>query len=681
MTCAACRAICLGASLLLWFIPAPASGFVSQAVQSASAPQESQPDVSSLRAQAIGEGEAGKTADAIRDYQRVLALQPDWKEGWWNLGMLEYSQKQFRDAQTAFQKEADLSPGVGIVWALLGLSEYETSDFEPARQHLEQARKLGIADDEEIARVASYHLGLLCVWSGRFERASDLLRASFGAGAMPPQVRLALGLATLHIPLLPQQLDPSREALVSAAGNAAASGDLEQFADLVKTHPDAPNLHLAYGQMLAGKGRTEDALEQFRAEEAISPENPAPWMEATRILIAQRNGTGAIKSAKNALRLAANDPAEHQLLAEALEAAGEPEKAGSERKFASTLPSLQIQPDLGVRKYYANAEFRKASPAAAPDQGEWDEARRAYMAADYPKAAAKLEAWLAANPSNGTGWALLGLCEFALHDYDNALIHLDRSARLGMSASTESLDQARYAYGVLLVRAGRFDEADSILATAWRPSGAFTAKVEFAMGLSLLRRPILPDAVEVGDTDLIRAAGRISTLLQQSRYDEAFPLFKTLLQRYPATPFLHYAYGTALVAVSDFDLAARQIQAERTISPASELPCLRLASISLRQHTPEQAIEWAKCAVGLNHDSAEAHYLFGRALLESGDATAAIQELEVAGKLSPSSPEIHFNLAKAYAKADMPEKARTERETFTRLSQEQGSSEKKPQNP
>jgi hypothetical protein len=50
-----------------------------------------------------------------------------------------------------------------------------------------------------------------------------------------------------------------------------------------------------------------------------------------------------------------------------------------------------------------------------------------------------------------------------------------------------------------------------------------------------------------------------------------------------------------------------------------------------------------------------------------------MRELEIASKLSPASPEIHFNLAKAYARAKMPEKAQHERDIFSALNEAQKS--------
>jgi cytochrome c-type biogenesis protein CcmH/NrfG len=65
--------------------------------------------------------------------------------------------------------------------------------------------------------------------------------------------------------------------------------------------------------------------------------------------------------------------------------------------------------------------------------------------------------------------------------------------------------------------------------------------------------------------------------------------------------------------------------------------------------------------------SAEGHYLLGRAALEDGDDATALEQLAIAGRLSPGSPEVHFNLAKAYDRANQPAKAEQERQTFARL--------------
>jgi Flp pilus assembly protein TadD len=47
-------------------------------------------------------------------------------------------------------------------------------------------------------------------------------------------------------------------------------------------------------------------------------------------------------------------------------------------------------------------------------------------------------------------------------------------------------------------------------------------------------------------------------------------------------------------------------------------------------------------------------------LAESGKGGEAVQELELAVRLDPSNPKIHFALANAYRAAGFAEKARTE---------------------
>lgn len=668
MSLSAVRSICLSCALLQGLGTVWAQAQTAVSAQSGEVPADAD-EIELLRSAALAEGESGKTADAIRDYKHVLQVQANWKEGWWNLGMLEYGAGQFQEARSTFQRVAGFAPGLGVVWAVLGLCEYQTGDYDDALVHLRRADSLGIREDEEIARVAQYHLGLLLLRASDFEQAGAVIRRSFGAGAMPAQARIALGLAALRVPVLPEHLDPSMEALVAEAGDATASEDANRFAALLKTHPDLPYLRLALGRALETAGKSQDALEQFLAETKISPESPAPWIEISRLHARQGNLSESIEAAQKAIRLSPSDPEAHRALADAFDKSGRTGEAVNERQSASSFASNPPAAESRIVHLYSHAVDTAVSPGTGDEL--WKQALREYVAEDFGRAGVDLATWLAANPSSGTGWALLGLCEFKLGNYDGALIHLDRSAKLGLSASSESIDQARYTYGILLVRAGRFDDADTVLATAWHPSGELREKIEVALGLSLLRRPEFPEAAKPQERDLIAGAGRIAVLLEQSNYEEAFPQLNALLDRYPHAPFVHYAYGTALIAYSRFDEAARQMEAERTISPSSELPCLRLASIALRQQDAGPAVKYAHCALDLSHNSVEGHYLLGRASLEANDPTTAVHELEIAASLSPASPEIHFNLARAYAKAKMPEKAQMERDLFSRLNESQ----------
>jgi tetratricopeptide (TPR) repeat protein len=624
---------------------------------------------------ATAEREAGKTAEAIADYRRALELRPAWQEGWWYLGTLQYDADHYGEAASAFQKLTGLAPTMGPAWNFLGLCEFETKDYTNSLEHLQKGQSLGTGDDPEIARVAKYHLALLLNRNGEFERASALLVSAFGQSQLPPQAKVALGLALLRAPLLPAELDPSRDALVYAAGESAAAmvqqSDSAKAQDslrsLVKSHPATPYLHYSYGKALAAAGKNQEALLQQRQEAEISRQSALPQEQISSLELRLKHPQEALRAAEQAVRLAPDSSAAHRALAESLQALGKKEVAAQE--FAAGEKSTPEKParEERIARLYALASV--ASPAAgtpATADDLWNQAMRDYSSAHYPEAIAALKTWVEHTPNYGTAWAVMGLSEFELKDYGNALIHLQRGQELGLGGSPDSVRLAKYHLAVLLNRDHQFDRATQVLAPEAGP-GSLASEIQFALGMALLRIPLLPDQVEPAKRTLVQTAGETAALLQDSKYDQAFPKFQLMLKDYPATPFLHYAYASALASLSQYDEAEAQLRQELRISPASELPFVRLASLALRRHRAADALPSALRAVQLAPDSAEAHYLLGRTYLELGPEEKAVHELETASKINPGSPEVHFNLAKAYAKAKLPEKAGEERAIFARL--------------
>jgi predicted Zn-dependent protease len=623
---------------------------------------------------ATGEREAGKTAEAIADYRRALELRQDWQEGWWYLGTLQYDSDHYAEAVPAFQKLAQLAPAMGPAWNFLGLCEFEVKDYSNALVHLEKGQALSSDEDPEIARVAKYHLALLLNRNGEFERASAMLVSAFGQSQLPPQAKVALGLALLRAPLLPNELDPSRDAQVHAAGEAAAfmqqsdsARALDSLRSLIKSYPATPYLHYAYGKALAAAGKDHEALLQQRQEAETSPQSALPQEQISLLELRLEHPQEALRAAEQAVRLAPDSSAAHRVLAESLQALDKKEVAAQEFATTVKLAPEKPQPEERIARLYALALLANPAagvPATADDL--WNQAMQDYSSARYPEAIAELKIWVEHTPNYGTAWAVMGLSEFETKDYDNALIHLQRGQELGLGGSPESVRLAKYRLAVLLNRDRQSDRATQVLAPEAGP-GALANEIQFALGMALLRMPLLPEQVEPAKRALVQTAGETSALLQDSKYDQAFPKFQLMLKDYPATPFLHYAYATALASLSQYDEAEAQLRQELRISPSSELPYIRLASLALRQHRPADALPPAQRAVQLAPDSAEAHYILGRTYLELGPEEKAVHELEAASKITPGSPEVHFNLAKAYAKANLPEKAGEERAIFARL--------------
>jgi tetratricopeptide (TPR) repeat protein len=652
------------------FLTVPASIGISQ---SSSFLQESaNPEFENLAKAATTAREAGHIEEALRDYRLAIAVHSDWEEGWWYLGTLQYDADRFADAIPALQKVVELDPAQGAAWNFLGLCEFETHDYANALQHLQKGQDLGTGADPEISRVSKYHLALLLIRTGEFEKASSLLGVAFG-DQPPPQAKVALGLALLRVPLLPQEVDPAQDALLQAAGETAANlaqGDqrkvLDSFRALLKKYPDAPYLHYELGLALASAGQDEEALLEQQAEAKISPQSALPYIAISSLELHLHHSQEALRAAETAVRFAPQSSSAHRALGQSLKSLGRNKNGAEELRLADAFAPEKPLREARVIEIYEHASGPSQSASGAGSEEQWNLAMGAYSAKRYSSAIGALKIYVARNPGNGTAWAVMGLSEYEIKDYNNALIHLQRGHDLGMGGGAESMQLARLRLATLLDRNSEFDRAAELLASE-AGSGAYATEMQFVLGLALLRISTLPDEVEASKTNLVRAAGAIAILLHGSKYDEAFPKFESLLRQYPAMPFLHYAYGTALAALSQYDDAESQFRQEVPISPASELPYDGLASIALKTRRPVDALPSAQRAVKLAPGSAEAHYLLGRSFLELGQEEKAVRELEIARRLAPDSPEVHFNLAKAYAKANLSEKAEQERATFARL--------------
>jgi tetratricopeptide (TPR) repeat protein len=622
-------------TFLLLAVPLCASPPRSQTAVS----QSSENSSFQTRAQsAAAARDAGNANEALREYREALQLDPNWQEGWWNVGTLEYERDHYVEAIPAFRSLAKLAPQSSLAWTFLGLCEFETKDYASALDHLLKAQSLGGVDDPEIARVAQYHLALLLIRNGAFENGNEVLTRAIGSAEIVPQLKTALGLCLLRVPLLPNEVDPSHEALIQEAGEAAAllaggnsARSLAALKALIAKYPDVPYLHYVYGQALATGGDSGHAVEQFRIEETVSPKSVLPKLAIAQI----------------------NDPSNHPQAA-----------PKTPQEFDAQNPPIEL---WIVERYAARADTSNERAAVATSGDEiWNAAMRDYSAKRYTDAIAALKTWLQQNPKSGTGWAVLGLSEFALHDYDNALIHLERGQQLGLSGSPDSVQLAKYRLGILLNNSGQFNNAEQVLMSATGP-GALEADIKFALGMASLRIRALPDEIAVNQQALVAATGEITVLLKDSKYDAAFAGLASLLKKYPSAPFLHYVYGTALASLSQFDEATKQFHEEMRLSPSSELPYIGIASLELKRHRPADALESAQRAVQLAPQNATAHYLLGRSYLETGKEALAIIELQAASAITPGSPAVHFSLAKAYARNQEPEKAEQERAIFTQL--------------
>lgn len=302
----------------------------------------------------------GNLESAIDLYRRALTQKPDWQEGWWNYGSLLYDNNQFSAATTALHKLTALNPKLGGAWALLGLSEYETGRYDPALDDLQRARSLGTGSDPDLADVVDYHVALLLNAHGEPEAANLLLSSLLLKGRKSEDLQVALGLVLLRVPLLPSQVDPSKDALVHDAGTLAAVLVHKQYVDadegfrgLLAKYPGTSFVHYAWGAMLASQGKDDAAEMQFREETELNPESALAYSEWAYLESKAGRYPEAVSLAQRAVKLAANSFMAQYVLGSSLLATGQAEESLAHLERARDLAPESPEIRYSLSRAYA----------------------------------------------------------------------------------------------------------------------------------------------------------------------------------------------------------------------------------------------------------------------------------------------------------------------------------------
>ena len=286
----------------------------------------------------------------------------------------------------------------------------------------------------------------------------------------------------------------------------------------------------------------------------------------------------------------------------------------------------------------------------------------------YPQARDAFQNLVALEPQRGPAWAMLGLCLFQTGDYERAATSLQRGKSLGVNDNSELAGVVLYHIGLLYIRFEYFENAFDTFAELLRAGNA-SPKVVEAFGLTMLRMPYLPKEIPAAQREKILIAGQAGINMAARRQEQARAAFDTLLAQYPNEPNVHYGFGVFMLS-QDADIALKEFKRELEISPNHYPSMVQMAFEYLKRDQYNDALPLAEKAVQLAPKLYAARNVLGRVLLELGQVERSIKELEEGVKLAPSSPEMHFALARAYTRAGRKADAARERETFKKLQDE-----------
>jgi len=328
----------------------------ASAAQSPPQPPQTFEELSAKAQQAY---EANHPEEAADLYSRAVKLRPDWPQGWWALGMIEYERDRYPECRDDLARMVELDASAAPGWALLGLCEFRTKQYDASFQHLKKAHMLVPVTQPggPLLEMADYHLSLLLTQQGAFEVAQEFLMRVARKVHNNSDMMFSAGLPSLRMPILPSDVPANQRDVVAMAGKAfwdLATQEPEvaeaDFTALVSKYPKFPNVHYFYGTYLAARHPEQCALE-FQKELSITPDSvPARVQLALRYIIESKLDQ-ALKFAREAVALSPDSVGAQLALAKTLRNKGENEGA-----LAAYLAAERLDPvSPTIRLYLVNA--------------------------------------------------------------------------------------------------------------------------------------------------------------------------------------------------------------------------------------------------------------------------------------------------------------------------------------
>ena len=276
---------------------------------------------------------------------------------------------------------------------------------------------------------------------------------------------------------------------------------------------------------------------------------------------------------------------------------------------------------------------------------------------------------IALAPGKGTPVAFLGMSEYELGDYRQALTDILKGESIGLADNPAFIAEVRRRAALIYLRNSQFPQALKQLRPLAR-SGIQSPAVNEVLGLSVLNLRYLPETLPPDRRAVVDLAGKAAWAFLAERADEAAPLFERLVVQFPNEPGVHYMNGVFLLD-HDPDAAEKEFRKELSISPDHVLSHVQLALLLSKSGDSTAAVQIAEEAVRLDPADPLCHVTLGRAQLSAGHTAEAIAALERGEKMAPRTARTHFYLEQAYRRAGRDADARREKAEWDRLRAEQ----------
>jgi tetratricopeptide (TPR) repeat protein len=303
--------------------------------------------------------EADRPEEAAELFSRAVELRPDWAQGWWALGMIEYQRDRYAECRDALARMVKLDPSAPAGFALLGLCEFRTKQYDASFQHLKKAHTMVPITQAggPLLDISDFHLALLLNQQGAFEMAQEILMRVARKVHNNPEMMTAAGLPALRMPIFPEEIPANQRDVVTMAGKAfwdlatQSPDDAEaDFKALLTKYPKFPNVHYFYGTYLAAR-YPEQCVPEFLQELTINPDSVPARVQLSLRYALEGKLDDALKSAREAVALSPDSVGAQLALAKAFRAQGDNEGA-----LAAFLVAERLDPvSPSIRLYVVSA--------------------------------------------------------------------------------------------------------------------------------------------------------------------------------------------------------------------------------------------------------------------------------------------------------------------------------------
>ena len=645
----------------------------------------------------------GRYQDAIEQYMQALALDRQNPGIRFNLALAYYDSAQIPKAAVEFDQVMATQPDNDRAALLLADCDLRMGENRKVIELL-GPREAAHPDD----RAMIYVLGTALIRDNQTERGQKLIDRILRNGESA-EAHVMLGTASM---------------MGQDYKNAA-----KEFARAIELDPRLPLAHRLYGRVLLVQSNVPQSIEGFRGELAVDPNDYDSHLMLAVLLKQEKEYDEALQHLNRALEirpgapdaryqlgslyLATGDLAKAQRILEKLlqespdfveahvslatvyyrlkrKADGDREQemvrqlnAQTQARPEAAAGTTPIDPSKPKETFEALSERAEAARQAdktdeaielylrALDlrldwpEGWWYVGTLYYQSNRYAKARPAFEKLTALKPKGGPAWAMLGLCEFELQNYEGALDNLQHARVLGLESDSHLSVVSRYHLALLLNRLGDSPSAVQLLWPLARLESDLEAVIQ-ALGISALELHVLPKDLSSDKRSVVTDVGWAEYYLARRNVEEAGVRFGQVLAAYPSEPGIHYVQGVFLLA-SDASKALGEFKKELGISPQHLNARLQIAFEYIKRNDYATGLPYAEQAVKLAPQSFAARNALGRILLELGETGRAIRELETGVKLEPESTETLYALARAYSRAGRKQDADRARAEFNRL--------------